>query len=90
MPCWASRITPEIESVRVEMLQDITPEDAREEGIEFIPRGEVINRHTSALYYDPILSFRELWDSINMKRGFPWESNPWVWAIGFRVIENGK
>ena len=28
-----------------------------------------------------------LWDSINTKRGYSWESNPWVWAISFKVVE---
>jgi len=30
--------------------------------------------------------FRDLWDAINAKRGFPWALNPWVWAINFKVI----
>ena len=28
-------------------------------------------------------AFRELWDRLNKKRGFGWDSNPWVWAITF-------
>lgn len=28
-----------------------------------------------------------LWDSINKKRGFGWEVNPWVWVVDFKVIE---
>ena len=28
--------------------------------------------------------FAYLWDSIRAKRGYPWESNPWVWAITFK------
>jgi len=31
--------------------------------------------------------FGSLWDSINAKRA-PWGSNPWVWAISFRKIED--
>ena len=33
-----------------------------------------------------MLWYSDLWDSINAKRGFPWDSNPWVWAITFRAI----
>ncbi|MGA7887632.1 MAG: hypothetical protein WCA44_18000 [Acidobacteriaceae bacterium] len=28
----------------------------------------------------------EEWDSINAERGFPWDSNPWVWALTFRRL----
>ena len=27
--------------------------------------------------------FIKLWDSLNAKRGFGWEQNPWVWIIDF-------
>lgn len=30
--------------------------------------------------------FANLWDSINAKRGFGWDENPWVWVITFRRI----
>ncbi len=30
-------------------------------------------------------NLRELWDSINGKRGYPWDSNPWVWVLRFEV-----
>lgn len=30
--------------------------------------------------------FRALWDTLNAKRGFGWDKNPWVWVIGFRRI----
>lgn len=33
-------------------------------------------------------SFANLWDEINAKRGFPWESNPWIWRIEFRRMSN--
>ncbi len=32
-------------------------------------------------------SFSYLWDSINAKRGYPWENNPLVWAMEFELIE---
>jgi len=31
--------------------------------------------------------FIALWDSINARRGYPWESNPWVWVYEFRLLE---
>jgi len=70
MPRWASRILLEITEVRVERLQEITGEDAKAEGAE--PYG----------YYF-IGGFKELWDSLNAKRGYGWETNPWVWVITF-------
>ena len=30
--------------------------------------------------------FKILWDSINDKRGFGWNKNPWVWVIEFKKI----
>ena len=35
--------------------------------------------------------FASLWDSINQKRGYGWESNPWVWIVEFKTISiNGR
>lgn len=34
-------------------------------------------------------AFADLWDSINAKRGYGWEVNPWVWVVGFKRIEQG-
>ena len=77
MPRWASRITLEITDVRVERLQDITEEDARAEGT------------TSPLRYVGALrhKYKHLWDKLNAKRGYPWESNPWVWVVSFKVVK---
>lgn len=30
--------------------------------------------------------FRILWNSLNAKRGYGWDTNPWVWPISFRKI----
>lgn len=78
MPRWASRITLEITDIRVERVQDITPEDAIAEGmpIPYVSRDE----------YEPISMYRELWQKLNAKRGYSWESNPWVWVVSFRVV----
>ena len=31
-------------------------------------------------------AFTVLWDSINAKRGFGWDTNVWVWALTFRRL----
>lgn len=77
-PRWASRTMLEIVEVRVERVQDISADDAREEGLT---RGDV-NDHGG-----PVPAFRHLWDSINEGRGFGWNANPWVWVIAFRRID---
>lgn len=80
MPRWASRIQLEVESVRIEKVQDITPEDCAAEGCQHWTVDGIV--HKSARKY-----FKKLWDSINKKRGFGWDVNPWVWMIHFKVIE---
>ena len=74
MPRWASRINLEITDVRVERVQDITDEDALEEGVD--PDG-----------YIPRTQFEALWNSIYEKRGHGWDKNPWVWVIEFKVVK---
>ena len=73
MPRWASRILLEITDIRIERVQEITPEDCEAEGI----LGET----------QPKAAFRARWDSINAKRGFGWDVNPWVWVITFKVLD---
>lgn len=77
MPRWASRITLEITDVRVERLQDISPDDAVSEGI-----GEWAKEHNLSLY--PTTAFLRLWNKINGDGS--WESNPWVWVVKFKRI----
>lgn len=73
MPRWASRITLEITNTRVERVQDINEKDAIKEGI-----------HSET--GDHLILFQRLWDIINTKRGFSWESNPWCWVIEFKRV----
>ena len=35
----------------------------------------------------PQFAFRCLWDSINAKRGHPWDANPWTVAYTFNVVQ---
>jgi hypothetical protein len=36
--------------------------------------------------YSDAQSFRFLWDSINAKRGYGWDVNPWVWVLSFQRV----
>lgn len=76
MPRWASRLSLEVVSIRVERLQEINEEDAKAEGVALPPND------ASAKFRS---SFQLLWDSINGKRA-TWASNPWVWVIEFRRL----
>ena len=71
MPRWASRITLEVVSIRVERLQEIDDAEAIREGV----RGGSLTSDAEA--------FEQLWDEINGDRA-PWSSNPWVWRVEFK------
>lgn len=83
MPRWASRITLEITNIRVERVQDIktggylTKSDVQKEGCPFDNKPELLGS-------DEEEWFIKLWNSINAKRGYSWESNLWVWVIEFK------
>lgn len=80
MPRWASRITLEITNIRVERVQDITELDAKSEGV-----AKVINKKIHG-WKPYALEFCILWNYINLKRGYGWNANPWVWVIEFKRI----
>jgi uncharacterized protein YhfF len=82
MPRWASRIELEIVSVRVERLNDISEDDAGEEGA-----GELLGEHE---YLDGNPDqyrrcFQILWESINGKGS--WKDDPFVWVVEFKRVE---
>ncbi len=81
MPRWASRITLEIAGVRVERVRSISLDDIKAEGCTGAPLpGQMVSRNDGYQHYQ---EFRHLWDSINAKRGYGWDANPWVWVIEF-------
>ena len=82
MPRWASRITIEIVSVRVERVQEISDEDAIAEGITVIGRPELNSLSVGKF----IQGYKCLWNDINAKRGYGWDKNPWVWVIKFKRV----
>ena len=77
-----ARIWLEITNIRVERVQDISEQDAEAEGTSKMHLDNL--GQTSRTYKR---GFESLWDSINNKRGFSWDSNPFVWVIEFKVLE---
>lgn len=88
---WMSRLTLEITAVRVERLQDISPEDAIAEGVTLreIPTGVVCdsNGAEEMMQEHPVDAYASLWESINGPDS--WAANPWVWVVEFRRVEGG-
>ena len=80
MPRWASRITLEIVSVRVERVQDISEADAIPEGAE----PSIVGADLDHLKYRA--GYQTLWDNLNAARGYGWDANPFVWRIEFRRV----
>lgn len=83
MPRWASRITLEIVSVRVERLQDISEDDAFAEGVECWQEG-----NDKPTYR--IEEFCSFTSPVNAYRGLKaedWPQNPWVWVLEFKRVD---
>lgn len=94
MPRWASRISQKIIEVRPERLKNISATDALGEGIattEFWRPKEMEGRPFEEQWWDdsffweqyPQIAYLKAWDSLNAQRGYPSESNPWVWVITY-------
>jgi hypothetical protein len=73
MPRRFSRIDLEITDVRVERLTEISEADIIAEGC---PREYLLGQNW----------YRPLWDSLNEKRGYGWDVNPWVWVLTFAPV----
>lgn len=94
MPKDAARLWLEITNVRVEKLQEISAKDCAAEGVmlrrwlkedagEGLPWLDVgLEAESRELRQ----KFKNGWDSINAKRGYSWDSNPWVWVIEFKKL----
>ncbi|MFA5378198.1 MAG: hypothetical protein WC455_20765 [Dehalococcoidia bacterium] len=98
LPRKFSRLTLEITEIRVQRVQEITDKEIQAEGVEvtFFEPGEfgianpcatgVVDLPNGYTIYTTARGcFTALWNSINGKK-YPWESNPYVWAITFKVI----
>lgn len=87
MPKEAARIWLRVTDVRVERLQEITPDAIKNEGIILNPK-ECVGKfdYTSELYF----LFQRLWDSTIKKSDldrYGWDTNPWVLVIEFERCE---
>lgn len=95
MPRWASRITLEVTNVRVERVRDISFENCLSEGCsdkykhyDANCKHEVNGECCQGWHYGQKWNFYYLWNSINAKRGYGWDVNPWVWVIEFKMVED--
>lgn len=93
MPKSACRIWLEITNIRVERLQDISEEDAIDEGVEspnpcggcgshWKPCIGCMHPFSKVM---PRYKFFQLWKSINGEQS--WNDNPWVWVVEFKKID---
>ena len=86
MPREAARLFLRVTGVRVERLQEISETDARAEGFIATVRHKTVN---GKLYNGSTTAreeFIQLWDSLNTKRGYGWDSNCWVWVYEFETV----
>ena len=89
MPRRASRLTLEITGVRVQRVQEISGPDCLAEGINTSGRDAMLAIAPIEERFDTAHlrnAYAALWDSINSARGYGWSTNPWVWAISFKVV----
>jgi len=95
MPKEAARIFLRVTNVRIERLQDISEDDARAEGMESEEYLEYYEWAVSVAPPGSILptiqsAFAGLWDKLNARRGYGWDTNPWVWVIEFERISKDE
>lgn len=92
MPRAYSRTTLEITAIRAERLQDISNEDAEEEGVkpiaDVVPPPPWMSTAPDTVgivqYLDFITNYRALWESLHGPAS--WQENPFVWVITFKKI----
>jgi hypothetical protein len=88
MPRALSRITLTITDVRVEQVQSISEADAIAEGI-IVRAGHMSRPLGSKEPSQPVThvqNYSALWDTLNERRGYGWDTNPFVWVVSFEVV----
>ena len=92
MPKEAARIWLKVMEVRMERLQDITEDGAKEEGAN-CKNGKNVGLEEK-MRRTAIERFAEIWNSTIKKSDtdrYGWSANPWVWVIEFgRCGKSGK
>jgi hypothetical protein len=95
MPKEVCRIKLKITDIRAERLRDITEKDAKAEGIRsywaephedtspFVGAAKELGMD---LCFTRVEAFQQLWDFLNLKRGYGWNTNPWVWVVCFEKV----
>lgn len=81
MPRWTCRLILEVTGVKIERLQDISDADCVAEGCDSFAYTAMLDAPT------PQEQFKKAWNRRNAKRGYGWDTNPWVWAVSFRVAK---
>ena len=88
MPKEAARVFLKVTNVRVERLQDIDYEQAKEEGANW-RNGKNVG-FEEKMRRSAVERFAEIWNS-NIKKSdldrYGWDANPWVWVIEFEMIQ---
>lgn len=96
MPKEAARIWLKVTDVRMERLQDITPKDAKNEGVGNLFYEDIAySEKNYGTEVDPEYGiakeqFAWLWESTIKKSDidrYGWGANPWVWVIEFERCE---
>ena len=83
MPRWASRFTLISTEIRVQQLQEINEEDAREEGLEWVSPTWGIPGIAGSWHGSAARSYAYLWDKLHGPGA--WDMNPLVVAITFKT-----
>lgn len=89
MPKEAARIWLKVTDVRVERLQEITEDGAKEEGAN-CKNGKNVGLEEK-MRRTAIERFAEIWNSTIKKSAldrYGWDANPFVWVIEFERCEN--
>lgn len=84
MPRWASRIDLVITGVCIERVQRISVSGIQAEGISPRPPDHLVHTNDAYAYYT---AWKRRWDSLNIKRGFGWDVNPWCWCVSFERLQ---